>query len=241
MRQTLTSLSLLMILAMTTPTYGQDAPAKQDAPVKIDDPIGYFLGFSVGQSLSQQGFQNTDFTSEGMTQGLSDALSGKVPSLSDELLTETQGKIQAMLQQRQAAMDAKTRESAAENLAKSKQWLAENAKAEGVKDLGQGVQYQVIQEGTGGSPAPTDTVRVHYTGKLTNGEVFDSSVQRGEPLDLPVNGVIKGWQMALQKMKVGSKWMLFIPPELAYGEQGSPPTIGPNETLIFEVELLEIL
>ncbi len=220
---------------MTTPLHGQDTASK------VDDPVGYFLGFSVGQSLSQQGFQATDFTKQGMSQGLGDSLSGKDPALTDEQLAEAQGKIQAMLQQRQAAKNVEMRESAAKNLASSKEWMAQNAKAEGVKELANGVQYKVLKKGEGGSPTPTDIVRVHYTGKLINGEVFDSSVQRGEPAEFPVNGVIQGWQSALQKMKVGSKWMLYIPSELAYGEKGSPPTIGPNETLIFEVELLEIL
>ena len=99
----------------------------------------------------------------------------------------------------------------------------------------------MVKEGEGASPTAEDTVAVHYTGKLTNGEVFDSSVERGQPAKFPVGRVIQGWQMALQKMKVGSKWMLYIPPELAYGENGSPPKIGPNEVLVFEVELLEIL
>ncbi|WP_146389890.1 FKBP-type peptidyl-prolyl cis-trans isomerase [Allorhodopirellula solitaria] len=213
----------------------------QDTPATVDDTVGYFLGFSVGQSLSQQGFQATDFTNAGLQQGLADSLSGNDPALTDEQLAEAQGKIQAMLQKRQAARNAEMQEAAVANLGKSKAWMAENAKAEGVQQLDKGIQFKVLQEGTGGSPAPTDTVRVHYTGKLTNGEVFDSSVQRGEPAEFPVNGVIQGWQLALQKMKVGSKWMLFIPPEMAYGERGSQPKIGPNEVLVFEVELLEIL
>ncbi|TWU15280.1 FKBP-type peptidyl-prolyl cis-trans isomerase [Allorhodopirellula heiligendammensis] len=220
---------------MTTPLHGQDAASP------VNDPVGYFLGFSVGQSLSQQGFQSTDFTNPGLQQGLGDALSGKDPALTDEQLAEAQGKIQAMLQKRQAAKNAEMREAAAKNLVSSKDWMAKNAKAEGVQELDKGIQYKVLTEGEGGSPTPSDVVRVHYTGKLTNGEVFDSSVQRGEPAEFPVNGVIQGWQLALQKMKVGSKWMLYIPPEMGYGERGSQPKIGPNEVLIFEVELLEIL
>lgn len=129
----------------------------------------------------------------------------------------------------------------AEQQAKSVTWMKENAEQEGVKVLEGGVQYKVLQAGDGASPKPTDTVRVHYTGKLTNGEVFDSSVQRGEPASFKVGQVIQGWQMALQQMKVGDKWMLYIPPELAYGERGAPPRIGPNEILVFEVELLDIL
>lgn len=236
MRFTLLSLSLVTLLIMPSPS-----TSAQDSAKSVDDTLGYYLGFSVGQSLAQQGFQADDFTAAGMQRGLSDVLSGKDPALSDEQLAEVQGKIQALLQKRQSAQAAEMQQQAVANLEKSKVWMEQNAKAEGVKELGKGVQYKVITEGEGGSPAPTDTVRVHYTGRLTNGNVFDSSVQRGEPAEFPVNGVIQGWQLALQKMKTGSKWMLFIPPEMAYGERGSQPKIGPNEVLIFEVELLEIL
>ena len=123
---------------------------------------------------------------------------------------------------------------------KGAKFLADNAKKEGVKTLEGGVQYKVLTAGEGDSPALTDTVKVHYTGKLIDGNVFDSSVQRGEPATFRVNQVIKGWQMALQEMKVGDKWMLYIPSDLAYGERGSQGAIGPNEVLVFEVELLAI-
>ena len=119
-------------------------------------------------------------------------------------------------------------------------FLADNAKKEGVKTLEGGVQYKVLKAGNGATPKPTDTVSVHYTGKLIDGTVFDSSVQRGQPASFQVNQVIQGWQMALQKMKVGDKWMLYIPSDLAYGERGSAGAIGPNEVLVFEVELLGV-
>ncbi|MGI9470080.1 MAG: FKBP-type peptidyl-prolyl cis-trans isomerase [Rubripirellula sp.] len=208
----------------------QDTPA---APVKDDKSIGYFLGFSVGQQMKQNGFQNGDFSIESMMTGFSDGFENKDPGLTDEQLRETQGKIQALLQKRQVEMQA-------EQKAKGEKFLAENAKAEGVKKLDGGVQYKVLTAGKGDSPKPTDTVKVHYTGKLVDGSVFDSSVQRGEPATFRVNQVIKGWQTALQAMKVGDKWMLYIPSDLAYGERGSQGAIGPNEVLIFEVELLGI-
>ena len=119
-------------------------------------------------------------------------------------------------------------------------FLAENAKKEGVKTTASGLQYKVIKSGTGESPKPTDTVKVHYHGTLIDGTVFDSSVQRGEPISFPVGGVIPGWVEALQLMKVGDKWQLFIPSKLAYGEQSPSPKIAPNSTLLFEVELLGI-
>jgi FKBP-type peptidyl-prolyl cis-trans isomerase len=129
--------------------------------------------------------------------------------------------------------------AAEKNLKAGEAFLAANAKKEGVKTTASGLQYKVIKAGTGASPKPTDIVKVHYTGTLVDGTVFDSSVQRGEPATFPVNGVIPGWTEALQLMKVGDKWQLVIPSKLAYGEQG-PRAIGPNSTLIFDVELLGI-
>ena len=120
------------------------------------------------------------------------------------------------------------------------QFLAENAKKDGVKTTASGLQYLVMKSGTGATPKATDTVKVHYHGTLINGTVFDSSVQRGEPISFQVTGVIPGWVEALQLMKVGDKWKLFIPAKLAYGEQSPSPAIPPNSVLIFEVELLGI-
>ena len=119
-------------------------------------------------------------------------------------------------------------------------FLDENKKAEGVQVTESGLQYRIIEEGTGKKPEPQETVEVHYEGKLINGQIFDSSIQRGEPISFPVQGVIQGWQEALQLMPVGSKWEVFIPAELAYGPNGAGQAIGPNETLIFHVELLNI-
>ncbi|MCL4137971.1 UNVERIFIED_CONTAM: hypothetical protein GTU68_042344 [Idotea baltica] len=137
-------------------------------------------------------------------------------------------------------MMAEQKKAGALNKEKGELWLKQNAKKEGVKEIEGGVQYKVLKAGKGGSPSESDTVRVHYTGTLTNGKEFDSSVKRGEPAEFRVGQVIKGWQMALQKMKVGDKWMLYIPSDLAYGERGSRGAIGPNEVLVFEVELLGI-
>ena len=124
--------------------------------------------------------------------------------------------------------------------AKGETYLKENAKKEGVKTLPSGLQYKVVKEGNGKSPKATDTVSVHYRGTLIDGTEFDSSIKRGEPAEFPVNRVIKGWTEALQLMKEGDKWMLYIPSNLAYGERGAGADIGPNETLIFEVELLKV-
>lgn len=206
----------------------QDTPASDDTK-----SIGYFLGFSVGQQMKANGFQAGDFSVDSMLAGFNDGFDDKEPGLTDDQLRATQEKIQALLQKRQVEMQAAQK-------AIGEKFLAENAKAEGVKTLDGGVQYKVLASGKGDSPKPTDTVKVHYTGKLVNGKVFDSSVERGQPATFRVNQVIKGWQTALQAMKAGDKWMLYIPSDLAYGERGSQGAIGPNEVLIFEVELLGI-
>lgn len=121
------------------------------------------------------------------------------------------------------------------------EFLKENAKKEGVKTLEGGLQYKVLKEGTGKTPKATDTVEVNYRGTLIDGTEFDSSYKRGESISFPVNGVIRGWTLALQQMKEGAKWMLFIPADLAYGQRGTPGgPIGPNQALIFEVELIKV-
>ena len=209
------------------------AQDNEAAKPTVKDPLGYFLGISVGQQLRQSGFRSGDFSVEGLIEGFNDGLKDNEVALTDDQLKETQTKIQALLQQRQAESQKAARE-------KGVLYLAENAKKKGIKTLEGGVQYEVLKAGKGESPAPTDTVKVHYTGKLIGGKVFDSSVERGEPATFRVNQVIQGWQMALQQMKVGDKWMLHIPSDLAYGERGSPGAIGPHEVLVFEVELLAI-
>lgn len=227
---------LASVAIMATSTMAQD---EEQTPT--ENPVGYFMGVSVGQSLSQQGFQDGDFDYDAFANGIADALAGKEPNMTQEQLAQTGQKIQAMLQQRQQQKAAETEQAAAANQQKAKQWLAQNAQKENVKTLEGGVQYTVVEEGEGASPSASDTVKVHYTGRLTNGEVFDSSVERGKPATFQVGQVIKGWQQALQQMKVGGKWQLYIPPELAYGQRGAPPKIGPNEVLVFEVELLDIV
>ena len=219
---------LLVSLLMTSPTMAEDDSYDTEAK-----EIGYFLGVSVGQQMGSQGFQVADIDMDTLAKGIADGISGEEPNMSNEQLKAVQGKVEALLRKRQESKVVRNKE-------KGMAWLAENAKKEGVKKLEGGVQYKVLQEGDGASPSESDTVRVHYTGKLISGKVFDSSVARGEPAEFRVGQVIKGWQMALQEMKVGSKWMLYIPPDLAYGERGSPGAIGPNEVLVFEVELLDI-
>ena len=239
------ALAIAAVLLAPLATIAQDESKNKAAE---EDPMGYFLGVSVGQTMLQQGFQKGDFKPDSLAAGVVDALAERDIALTDEQLQAVRGKIETLLrgrqaevQKRQEAMMAEMRKKAEANKERGLAWLKENGEKDGVKSLEGGLQYKVIKEGSGGSPSPSDTVKVHYTGTLTNGEVFDSSVQRGQPAQFQVNRVIKGWQMALQKMKVGDKWMLYIPPDLAYGERGSGGTIGPNEVLVFEVELLDII
>jgi FKBP-type peptidyl-prolyl cis-trans isomerase len=206
-------------------TRAADADASKEAA--NSDPVGYFMGLSVGQQMKQNGFAPSDFQLGSLTAGFEDGMNGRESALTDDQLRETQQKIQQMLLSRRKE--------------KGSTFLAENAKKPGVKVLEGGVQYKVLSAGQGKSPSATDTVKVHYTGRLIDGKVFDSSVQRGEPAEFPVNRVIRGWQIGIPAMKVGDKWELYIPSDLAYGERGSPPAIGPDEVLIFEVELLDIV
>jgi FKBP-type peptidyl-prolyl cis-trans isomerase FklB len=169
--------------------------------------------------------------------GLRDAMSGGKPLLTDDQVKETMTAYSNSMREKQAA---EAKEASAKNAAEGEKFLSENKTKEGVKTTASGLQYKVLKEGTGQSPKETDTVVTNYKGTLINGTEFDSSYKRGEPASFPVNRVIKGWTEALQMMKPGSKYQLFVPANLAYGERGAGQDIGPNETLIFEVELLSV-
>ena len=164
-------------------------------------------------------------------------LRGNQPEMSQEDYQQTMQKFQATMDEK---ANVEAQKAASENSEKGKAYLAENAKKDGVKVTASGLQYEVIKEGTGKKPAATDTVSVHYEGTLINGQVFDSSIRRGQPVEFPLNRVIPGWTEGVQLMSVGSKYRFVIPSNLAYGEHGAGGAIGPNETLIFEVELLDI-
>lgn len=174
-----------------------------------------------------------DVETESLVLGITHALNGDDSLLSPE-------EMRAVIETFQKEMQAKVQEAQSGNSSKGVEFLKENGSKDGVKTLESGMQYIVINQGDGEKPQATDTVDVHYEGSLIDGTVFDSSIKRGEPATFPVNGVIQGWQEALQLMEVGTKWRVFIPSELAYGAQGAGGDIGPNETLIFEMELLSI-
>jgi FKBP-type peptidyl-prolyl cis-trans isomerase FklB len=191
--------------------------------------FSYALGMSVASNLIKSGVKKIN--PETFLQAINDTFTGEMP----QMMPEEANKILEEFMQKASQGEAKN------NLEEGIKFLAENKEKEGVIELPSGLQYRVMEEGDGELPTPESEVKCHYHGTLTDGTVFDSSVERGEPAVFPVNAVIPGWVEALQLMPVGSKWRLFIPPELAYGEQGAGGVIGPNSTLIFDLELLEIV
>lgn len=213
------------------PAAGQ--PAGSAADLAYRQQLGYMLGQNVGRDLRQNEIQ-CDMQS--FMAGVSDALSGAQPKWTEQQLTSCRTRFEEEMKQKmmnamQSAGDKNKKEEAA--------FLAQNAKAEGVQTTPTGLQFKVLKQGTGVSPALTDTVQCHYRGTLIDGTEFDSSYG-GDPARFPVNRVIPGWTEALQKMKVGDKWQLFVPAELAYGATPPGPPIEPNSMLIFEVELLGV-
>ena len=206
---------------MTTPSFDS-----------IESQASYGIGLQVGQQLRESGLQG--LLPEALVAGLRDALDGNQPAVPVDVvhraLREIHERADAVRRERQQAMAAD-----------GQKYLDENREREGVNSTESGLQFRVITQGEGAIPARKDRVRVHYTGKLIDGTVFDSSVMRGEPAEFPVSGVIPGWIEALTLMPVGSKWELTIPQNLAYGERGAGASIPPFSTLIFEIELLEIL
>lgn len=209
------------------------AAEKQD-PKVIVEQSSYAIGLNFGRNLKREGVElNVELFVEGMKTAMSDAK----PKWTNEELSAAMKSFEQIL----ATQAAEKKASAgAKNLKEGKEFLETNSKKEGVKTLPSGLQYEVVEAGKGESPKSTDEVRTHYRGKLINGTEFDSSYERNEPAVFPVDKVIKGWTEALQLMKVGDKWKLYIPSDLAYGENGSPPVIGPNSVLVFDIELLGI-
>lgn len=199
-----------------------------------EERLSYSLGLIMGQRLKQD-VQNLNV--DIMAQAIKDLYAGKEPQMSEAEVGQIMQAFQQKKMQEQQEAQAKI---ASDNLKKGEDFLADNGKKSGVKTTDSGLQYQVLTAGKGDKPLATDQVKVHYEGKLISGQVFDSSYKRGEPVTFTLNQVIPGWQEGLQLMSVGSKWKLFIPAGLAYGPGGAGGAIGPNETLIFEVELLDI-
>jgi len=210
------------------------AGCDSETSVKLDTPAqkaSYGIGLNMGKSLAQEGMDDLD--SAAVAQGIDDALTKQEQKLTDEELMEAFAFLQTRAEERMVEMNK-------EAVAAGEKFLADNAKREGVKTTESGLQYEVIKQADGAQPTAEDVVTVHYEGSLVDGTVFDSSIKRGSPIDLPVGGVIPGWVEGLQLMHVGEKYKLYIPSDLAYGEQSPSPLIPANSVLIFELELLGI-
>ena len=215
--------SLLLLIACKT-----EKPKESVNLITELDSVSYSLGVNIGENIKKQ-FE--DINLDNFEAGIKDVLEKEL----EAKITDNQA--QAIINSYFSKKQKKESESMIEDGAN---YLQENAKREGVTILPSGLQYEVINNGTGPKPTIKDNVTTHYHGTLIDGTVFDSSVDRGEPASFPVGGVIKGWTEALQLMSVGSKWKLYVPYDLAYGERGAGPQIGPYSTLIFEVELISI-
>lgn len=202
-----------------------------DVKLKTDkEKASYTIGMQIGQDFKSRGIE---VDADALAAAIKDVLAGKEPRLTREQMMQAMQSLQSQQMAKQAAI-------AEENLKAGQKFMAENKKKKGVKTLSSGIQYQVIKEGSGPSPKASDSVVAHYRGTLIDGKVFDSSYDRNQPATFPLSNVIPGWQEVLPMMKVGSKWKVFIPSELAYGEHGAGGSIGPNETLIFDIELIDI-
>lgn len=198
------------------------------------DKISYSIGLNIGHNFKQQ---SIEIKLEPLFKGIEDALLNKKPLMSNEEIKVTMDSFRKQMTEK---IKKKKEGAAAQNVKDGKGFLEKNKLEKGIITLPSGLQYRIVKEGSGIKPVLTDTVVTHYRGKLLSGVEFDSSYKRGKPATFPVNGVIKGWTEALQLMTVGSKWELFIPAHLAYGKNGASNVIGPNATLIFDIELLEI-
>ena len=217
-----TALGLLVCTASAETSTALDTPLQR---------LSYGIGLQVAQNLRQQGLSEIDAVV--LALAIEDMLSGREPRLSAEQL-------QAAFTAYQEESQALRRQQAQASLAAANEFLSKNRESEGVVELESGLQYRIITAGDGAKPNATDTVRVHYRGRLLDGTEFDSSHSRGQPTEFTIGQVIPGWQEALQRMTAGSTWELWIPPGLAYGERGAGGSIGPNQALHFEIELIEV-
>ncbi len=221
----------------TTTKPGQKPAVKSTTPLTLKTPkdkLSYAIGMNVGKNLQRQ---SIDVDPAILAQGLKDTMAGGKTLLTEQ---EAQSVLTEMQAEARKKQEEKMKVAGEANKKEGDAFLAANKTKEGVVTLPSGLQYKVIKQGTGPKPTPTDSVVCNYRGTLIDGKEFDSSYKRGEPATFPVNGVIKGWTEALQLMPVGSKWQLFVPADLAYGARGAGPDIGPDSTLIFEVELMSI-
>lgn len=237
MKKTLVAVAIASTILVGCGSENETAAPPAEQPYTLDSDskkLGYSLGLMLGERLHSD-VESLDI--DALRRGVEAVYAGSDPLLKPE---EVEATMMAFQQKKIAEQQEAFAKLSADNLTKGQAYLAENAKKEGVVTSASGLQYEELQAGSGASPAATDTVKVHYRGSLISGTDFDSSYSRGEPVSFPLNGVIPGWTEGLQMMKPGGKARLVLPAELAYGPGGMGDAIGPNETLVFEVELLEV-
>lgn len=227
-------LSALVLLTFSACNGDKPVEEKEKTLTTLQDKAGYSIGVQIGKQIAPT---KEAINEEALLMGITDALNAKKLQLSDEEIKKTMQELGAKMQaeameKRKASLEVNKKAGAA--------FLEANKAKEGVVTLPSGLQYKIIAAGTGKTPLATDTVETNYKGTLIDGTEFDSSYKRGQSVSFPVNGVIKGWTEALQLMKEGAKWELYIPSELAYGEQGAGQVITPNSTLVFEIELIKV-
>lgn len=222
-----------------------ELPAAKPLAAALDAPagtLGYALGLQIGRRVAAD-FKGREPAVDptALAQGLADAVLEAKPRLSEQRMREALEAFDAVMREREREFGRRMAEAAKTNLAKANEFARANGKKQGIVTRPSGLQYEVIREGTGPVPTLDDTVVAHYRGTHVDGSEFDGTDPRGEPATFPLRGVVPGWQEALPLMKTGAKWRIFLPPQLAYGEDGSPPVIEPNELLIFEIELVKIV
>ena len=236
MRRTFFISSIGICLFFSTCLFGATS-----TPVTEKEKISYIFGLSIGANLKQQ---PTKIDLKKVLRGIEDSYAGKEPLMSEEDIRKTtenfKKRMSALREKKMAEREREMKKVAEKNAREGRAFLKKNKKKKGVVTLPSGLQYEILKSGSGKRPKAESTVVTHYRGKTIDGKEFDSSYKRGKPATFRVKGVIKGWVEALRLMKTGAKWKLYIPPELAYGERGAGRDIGPNATLIFEIELLGI-
>jgi FKBP-type peptidyl-prolyl cis-trans isomerase FklB len=220
----------IVLAGLAAPVLAEDRPTLKDTK----DKVSYSIGLDIGTTFKKQ---KMELNGDALAAGVKDALNNAKPLLSDEEVRQVMTTFSKEMTEKTAMAN---KEAAGKNTTEGEKFLTDNKNKPGVKTTASGLQYKVLKEGSGSPPKETDTVVVNYRGTLIDGTEFDSSYKRGEPATFPVNRVIKGWTEALQLMKPGSKYQLFIPANLAYGERGAGGDIGPNAALVFEVELLNV-
>ena len=213
-------------LVATGPALAQDTTSEKGK-------LSYSIGYQIGKDFTER---KMDVDINTVIRAMQDAYAKRTPAVAEDKMRETLTAFQTkMMGEAKAEYD----KVAGENKAKSDAFMAQNKTKKGIISLPSGLQYRVIEDGTGKKVSPTSEVTVHYRGSLSDGLEFDSSFARGEPVKFKVNEVIKGWQESLSRMKVGDHWQVFVPPEMAYGDRGQPPRIGPNQALVFDIQVID--